>query len=122
MQSLDTRLPDLLLHIVLQSLDSEKSVRARADEWLKRITDIRFFGVMPGILDMLEVLDAFNKATQPAGTSFEQVTMEVALFENRMLDLLLRRGSFEQGLKESRILADASDCSTGSSRGRRRQH
>ena len=42
------------------------------------LKDIRFFVVLEGMCDLLKVVDAFNKKTQPGNTNLDKVAINVA--------------------------------------------
>ena len=87
---------------------ASETLKAHADmgkSWKGRMQDIRFWIVLPGILDMLLIMNSFNESTQPGSTSLESAAKQLQLCSDRLEDNTLRTRSVANGQKPSLAVA-----------------
>ena len=89
------RVNDIWMYLVI--LESESANKEFSQNMLQAMEDIRFFLILAGFLDILVVLDSFNKSTQPRGASADKVEFEINLVSAKLEDMSLRQKSDEQG-------------------------
>ena len=89
------RFNDIWMYLVMKAGETQE--KDFAENLLKPMEDIRFFLILAGFLDILLVLDTFNKTTQPRGTSAEKVDSEIYLVCVTLEDMAMRQDSDGQG-------------------------
>jgi len=98
------RIEEVIIYLkTLTFEDNTKAVKTWAEGMLN-VMDLRFFMVVPGLLDILTVLNDFNKGTQPRSTRAETVADKLSLAKQRLQDVILRTRTEALGLEQSTIV------------------
>jgi len=98
------RMDEVVLYLLTMTYeDNSKADKAWANSMLHTM-DLKFYMVVPGLLDIMMVMDSFNKCTQPRSTRAETVADQLALAQQRIQDLILRTKTEALGLEQATIV------------------
>ena len=98
------RLDELVIYLNTVKAEDKKPLVSWADNMLETMEDMRFFLVLPGLLDILTVVNEFNQSTQSRRTRAETVAKQLILTKAKLQDLVLRTDTDAQGLKKATIV------------------
>ena len=93
LQQIVTRVLDLVLYLFNLTKERDASLRTYGDKMYAVVKDLRFFLVLPGVLDVLSIVNQFNQQSQPESSSLQRVSQCLSLAESRIEDLVLRTES-----------------------------
>ena len=96
-RSFVSRISDFILYVRELEEEKKKVHKDLGAQWAVHLKDIRFYVVMPGISDMLQIVEDFNHKSQPGKTTMEDVSEQLQLCIDRLEDLCLRVKSEENG-------------------------
>ena len=95
----------MYLYALELSMEKKKEHAMLGEKWKAQMGDVRFWIVLPGILDMLLILNGFNTATQPGSTTLERASEQLQLCIEKLEDNTLRTRSEANGQKPSKAVA-----------------
>ena len=78
---------DLVVYLQTLSYENRKTLSGYGEDMLKIVMDIKFVIVLPGLLDILSIMDTFNKSVQPRGTTAGKNADQISLVKNNCMIL-----------------------------------
>eukprot|EP00973_Karenia_brevis_P095525 12427777-Karenia_brevis.AAC.1 len=93
LEAMLARVVDLVLYCRTLTLEAKAHYRTLGEGYLGTIRDIRFFLVLPGLADMLAIVNDFNVRCQPGATTLDNVARDLHLCLEKLDDICTRTKS-----------------------------
>ena len=107
LKSLCSRIGDIVLYLLDRKADKSKATRIWAADMYKLVADVRFWLVLPGLLDVLILHNKVNARLQPESADIWCASRNIAMLERELADLILRTKSGANGLQPAVLVRAA---------------
>ena len=107
MKALCEKMDQFLMYMLELSLDPRRKYEEFGQAMVKEFSDVRFHLVLPGILDINEVLDEANRGLQPLGINIWAATGMIKTMKSKLEDVILRQKTDATHSKKSKIIEAA---------------
>ena len=107
MKALCEKMDHFLMYMLELSLDPRHNYAEYGQAMVKEFSDVRFHLVLPGILDINQVLDEANRGLQPLGIDIWAARGIIKTMKSKLEDVILRQKTDETHKKRSKIVEAA---------------